>query len=93
MADPKRSAFDPEPPKVKGVPDSQRAKSADSSDKTTTPDHEKGLLDSIKGLIKSHMDGAKAPGGEMNGKAVSVDSAVDQMSQAVKSAPGSSDYG
>lgn len=91
MADqPKRSAFDPDPPKVKGVPDSQRAKSADSSDKTTTPDHEKGLIESIKGLIQQH---SSAPGGTLNGKQTSVDSAVDQMSQAVKSAPGSSDYG
>lgn len=97
MADqPKRSAFDPDPPKVKGVPDSERAKPASTSspgDTTTTPDHEKGLVESIKGLIKQHMEGGKAPGGEIGGKAVSVDSAVDQMSQAVKSAPGSSDYG
>lgn len=94
MADqPKRSAFDPAPKPTKGVPDSQREKSQDSSDKSTTPDHERGLIESIKGLIENHAKG-KAPGGEIGGKAVSVDSAVDQMSQAIKDTPGnSSDYG
>lgn len=95
MADqPKRSAFDPDPPKVKGVPASDREKSQDSSDKSTTPDHAKGLLDSIKGLIDEHMKGAKAPGGtDSEGKQQTVDSAVDQMSQAVKAAPGGTTYG
>lgn len=93
MADqPKRSAFDPEPAKVKGVPESQRARDPEPKDKGGPPDHERGLIDSIKGLIENHAKG-KAPGGEIGGKAVSVDSAVDQMSNAIKSVPGSNDYG
>lgn len=88
MADqPKRSAFDPDSPKVKG------GKSQDSSDKSTTPDHEKGLIDSIKGLIKQH---SQAPGGTNTetGKQESTNEAVDRMSQAIKDVPGNStDYG
>lgn len=73
-------------------PDAGKARSQDSSDTSTTPDHEKGLIDSIKGLIENHAKG-KAPGGEVDGKQQSVDSAVDQMSQAVKAAPGGTTYG
>ena len=58
-----------------------------------TVDHEKGLIDSIKGMIENHAKGGAPGGTDSNGKAQSVDSAVDQMSQAIKDAPGNSDYG
>lgn len=83
---PKRSVFDPDPPKVKGVPESQRAKSADSSDTTTTPkpDHEKGLIDSIKGLIASH---ASTSGNKQE------TSALDALEKGTADAPGNTtDY-
>lgn len=81
---PKRSAFDPDPPKVKGVPESQREKSSDSSDKSTTPNHEKGLIDSIKGLIASH---ASTSGNKQEASALSA------LESGVNDAPGNSaDY-
>jgi hypothetical protein len=55
--------------------------------------HEQSIIDGIKGLIENHAKGG-APGGTINGKATSTDSAVDQMSQAIKETPGNStDYG
>lgn len=58
------------------------------SGQTIQKDHEKGLVDSIKGLIAEH---ASAPGGtDSSGKMRSVDQAVDD---AVNGAPGNTtDY-
>lgn len=81
---PKRSVFDPDPPKVKGVPESQREKpsaSQDSSDKSTTPasDHE-GVRSALRKWLGV---GGSDPDFVEGGKGVSK--AVDD---AVKSAPG-----
>lgn len=88
MADqPKRSAFDPEPAKVKAVPAAQREKSADSSDKTATaePDHISQLRGSLRKLLGMK---AEDPDFVEGGKGVSK--AVDD---AVASVPGNStDY-
>lgn len=77
--------------------------SKDSGERQTTspsetsaagePDHEKSVIEGIKGLIKQHSAG-QSPGGQLNGKEVTNDSAIDQMSQAIKTVPGNStDYG
>lgn len=58
-----------------------------------TVDHEKGLIESIKGLIENHAKGGAPGGTDSEGSSQSVDSAVDKMSQAVKDAPGGSSYG
>lgn len=91
MADPKRSVFDPDPPKVKGVPESQRARDPEPAKDKGGPDHEKGLIDSIKGLIAKH---SQAPGGtDSSGKVVSTNEAVEAMSGGIKSVPGNTtDY-
>ncbi len=61
--------------------------------KTREVDHEKGLIESIKGLIQNHAKGGAPGGTDSSGKSQSVDSAVDQMTQAVENAPGGSSYG
>lgn len=89
MADPtpKKSAFDPDPPKVKAVPDSQREKSSDTSTPAAAsePDH----VTSLRGSLRKFLGfPEKDPDFVEGGKGVSK--AVDD---ALKTTPGNTaDY-
>lgn len=89
MADPtpKKSAFDPDPPKVKAVPDSQREKTTDASTSAAAsePDHVSSLRSSMRKFLGLS---EKDPDFVEGGKGVSQ--AVDE---AVKGTPNSGDYG
>lgn len=89
MADPtpKKSAFDPDPPKVKAVPDSQREKTTDASTSAAAsePDHVTTLRGSLRKFLGFP---EKDPDFVEGGQKVS-----DAVDAAVKGAPGNGDYG
>ena len=90
VSPPTKSAFDQSQPAAKSAP----AKSEDKGDKPEpgSKDHAASILDSIQSYFTSAKK-PEAPGGELDGKKVSVNDAVEQMSGAIKSAPGNNaDY-